>query len=425
MPMSTPMERAPDPGLDYAPIPKERYTSAEFAAREWDRMWRRVWLMAGRASDIPAPGDYFTYEIGTESILVIRQRDGSIAARHNVCMHRGNRLCDPGRGHVDRFFCRFHGWQYAIDGSLKQALDPQCFPRGLPAEELRLQPVRCDTWAGFVFVCLDPQAMPLVEYLGIVPEHLAPYGLENWKIDFECTIEIDCNWKTSVDAFNEAYHIAATHTWTLEFSDDVNTVYDCYERHTRMIMPEIQASPRHSGAGTVTPGMRELFLKRIGIDTDNWQGSPADARHAWADAVRALAPTLGADVTGLNEAQLCDDFHYTIFPNLTFNTHALFLWVFTHRPHPSDPNRMYFDFINLVNRPALEVARPAKLMLNAARGDRLGGILPEAGLLDEDLDNLPRIQQGMRSEAYKALHLCTQEVRILHFHRTLMQYLES
>ena len=71
-PLKTPMERAPVPDLGTDPIPKERYTSAEFARLEWERMWTRVWLLAGRASDIPEPGDYFTFEIGHESIVVVR-----------------------------------------------------------------------------------------------------------------------------------------------------------------------------------------------------------------------------------------------------------------------------------------------------------------------------------------------------------------
>ena len=113
----TPMDRAPVPDLGHEPIPKERYTSAEFARLEWERMWTKVWLLAGRESDLQTAGDYFTYEIGPESILIVRQTDGSIAARYNVCMHRGNRLCEPGRGHVSRAFtCGFHGWQYGFDG---------------------------------------------------------------------------------------------------------------------------------------------------------------------------------------------------------------------------------------------------------------------------------------------------------------------
>jgi nitrite reductase/ring-hydroxylating ferredoxin subunit len=138
--MATPMERAPDPGLDYRPIPKERYTGRDFAMLEWEHMWTKTWLCAGRASDAPHVGDYFTFEIGPESILVIRQQDGSLAARYNVCMHRGNRLREPGRGHAEKFSCLFHGWEYGIDGGLIKALDRDCFPQGVDPKKLSLQP---------------------------------------------------------------------------------------------------------------------------------------------------------------------------------------------------------------------------------------------------------------------------------------------
>lgn len=423
--MATPMEKAPEPELEYAPIPKQRYTSEEFARREWERMWTKVWLLAGRESDIPSPGDYFTFEIGIESILVVRQHDGTIGARFNVCMHRGNRLREPGRGHAERFACLFHGWEYEIDGRLAKVLDPECFPQGVDRSRMSLRPVRCETWAGFVFVCLDPEVEPLRDYLGVLPAHLDPYGLERWKVAFDCTIEIDCNWKTSVDAFNEAYHLSATHAWTTEFSDDVNTIYDCYDKHTRMIFPEVQASPRHPGAGTVTPGIRDYFLKRVGVDVERFRGGPREARGAYAEAIRRIGPSLGADLSELNESQLCDDFHYTIFPNATFNTHSLFLWVFTHRPHPEDPNKMFFDFLSLLNAPAQELPRPEKRHYRVAAGDTLAGECEGGDLLDEDLYNLPRIQAGMRSRAFESLHLGRQEVRILHFHDTLMRYLSE
>jgi hypothetical protein len=205
----------------------------------------------------------------------------------------------------------------------------------------------------------------------------------------------------------------------------VNTVYDCYDRHTRMIFPELQASPRHPGAGTVTPGIREMFLKRVGVDVEHFAGGPREARAAYAEAVRKLGAMLGADFSELNESQMCDDFHYTIFPNVTFNTHSMFVWVFTHRPHPEDPNKMYFDFWNLVNTPNQEIPRPEKKFFRTANGDTLAGVCDGGDLLDEDLYNLPRIQRGMNSAAFEALHLCTQEVRILHHHDTLMRYLEG
>ena len=422
--MPTPMERAPDPGLDYVPIPKSRYTSLDFACEEWDHMWTHTWLCAGRASDLERPGDYFTFELGTESILVVRQPDGSIGARYNVCMHRGNRLREPGRGHAEKFSCLFHGWEYGIDGALLKALDAECFPQGIDADRLALRPVQCDVWAGFVFVNLDPTAAPLSDYLGVIPQHLDPYHFEDWKVSYDCTIEIDCNWKTCVDAFNEAYHLAATHTWTLEFSDDTRTLYDCYERHTRMIFPEVQASLRHPGANTVTPGIRDMFLKRVGVDVETFDGDWQDARRVFAEKTREIGAGLGANLSELNESQLCDDFHYTVFPNMTFNTHSLFTWVFTHRPHPTDPNKMYFDFINLMNAPNADIPRPAKEFYRTADGDTLSGKCEGGELLDEDLYNLPRIQAGMRSAAFSDLHLGQQEVRILHHHKTLDGYLD-
>jgi phenylpropionate dioxygenase-like ring-hydroxylating dioxygenase large terminal subunit len=417
----TPLERAPVPDLGHAPIPKDRYTSREFAAREWERMWTRVWLLAGRASDLPEPGDYLVYEIGIESILVVRQPDGEVAAFYNVCMHRGNRLRAPGRGHAARFACSFHGWEYETSGALRCALDPQSFPQGVPADRLSLRRVRCESWAGFVFVNLDPDAAPLLDYLGVVPEHLAPYHFDEWAILHDVTLEVPCNWKTSVDAFNEAYHISATHPWTLEFSDDVNTVYDCYERHTRMIFPEAQPSPRHPGFGTVTPMLGELFLKRFGIDPAGVR-TVAEARAAIADATRKQGPALGCDFSELCEAQLNDDFHYTLFPNVTLNIHAQFTWVFMHRPHPDDPNRMYFDFWNLVRAPAHRIPRPEREHLRVADGATLAHI-PGGNVIDEDMGNLPRIQAGMRSRAFAGLHLGAQEIRIRHFHDVLMRYL--
>ena len=79
-PLRTPMERAPTPELGTEGIPKERYTSAEFARLEWERMWTRVWLMAGRASDIPEPGDYASFEIGPESVLAVRDKVSTLVS---------------------------------------------------------------------------------------------------------------------------------------------------------------------------------------------------------------------------------------------------------------------------------------------------------------------------------------------------------
>ena len=417
-PLRTPMERAAWPDLGSSVVPKERYTSPEYARLEWERMWTRSWLLAGLESDLREPGDYCTFEIGPESILVIRQRDGSIRARNNVCMHRGNRLREPGVGHAELFACLYHGWKYGIDGCLVEAVDAHSFPQGTPHEQLSLRPVRVDTWGGFVWVSLDPHAGPLREYLGVIPEHLDPYHFDEWRLSHDVSIEVDCNWKTSVDAFNEAYHVAATHPQTLEFTDDVNVPLDCYERHTRMIFREAIASPRHPGHGTVTPLIRQYFLQGAGIDPEGFRGGPEEARRAIAEAIRKQGPMLGCDFSELNDEQMVDDFHYTLFPNVTLNIHSRFTWVFRHRPHPDDPNRMFFDFWQIVRAPAHAIPRPAHEQLRASQGATLAHI-PGGDVLDQDLYNLPRIQAGMRSASFPGLYLSSQEIRIRHFHDVL------
>ena len=90
----------------------ERYTSREFFALEWEHMWTRVWLLLGRESEIPNPGDYQREDVGPESILMVRQDDGGIKAFYNVCQHRGNLLVPDAKGHANRFVCKYHSWGF-------------------------------------------------------------------------------------------------------------------------------------------------------------------------------------------------------------------------------------------------------------------------------------------------------------------------
>jgi phenylpropionate dioxygenase-like ring-hydroxylating dioxygenase large terminal subunit len=424
--MATPLDRAPPPALGTAPIPKERYTSEAFARLEQERLWPRVWLLAAPARDLPTPGAYATFEIGDESVLLVRQEDGAVLAFHNVCMHRGNRLCEPGRATVRFFACRYHGWRYGLDGTLRQALDAHTFPQGCAPDALALRPVRCETWAGLIFVTLDPAAPPLREYLGVLPAHLEPYRFEEMALVDDWTIEIPCNWKTSLDAFNEAYHIASTHPDTLPVNDDLDVPIDCYERHSRMILKLGVQSPRLAPTTRVNGDIQRHFLARYGIDPATFAGGPDDVRPAIAAAVRqTLAPALGADVRELHDAQLTDDFHYTLFPNVTFNLFGLSAWIFRHRPHPANPQRMLFDFWDLLRAPAQAIPRPAHRHVVLADDLALDLVSGGGKLLGQDLYNLPRIQAGMRSRGYTGLHLGDQEVRIRHFHHVLDGYLTA
>ena len=156
----TPCGKEPDPDLGHELIRKERYTSAEFMQLEWERIWKKVWLLGALESDLREPGDFVATEIGRESVLIVRQADGGVRAFYNVCLHRGNRLRPTGAGSADSFKCQYHHWEYALDGSFKRIPDLDTFPQGAPPCR-GLKELPCAAWGGFVWFSLDPNVGPL------------------------------------------------------------------------------------------------------------------------------------------------------------------------------------------------------------------------------------------------------------------------
>ncbi|MDH3643173.1 MAG: Rieske 2Fe-2S domain-containing protein, partial [Gammaproteobacteria bacterium] len=107
--LDTPQVEAwPEQKLRGHRIQGSRYTSREFAEQEFEGMWTKVWLLLGRESEMPNPGDWQREEVGPESILMVRQTDGSVKAFYNVCQHRGNPLVSEETGSVRRFVCKYH-----------------------------------------------------------------------------------------------------------------------------------------------------------------------------------------------------------------------------------------------------------------------------------------------------------------------------
>ena len=130
----TTKDKAPEPTLSDTAIRGDRYWSPEFARREEEALWPRVWQVAGRVDQIPEPGDYVTYEIGRDSIIAVRGMDGVVRAFYNVCQHRGNRLVTAEVGSLlaGEFQCAYHGWRFGADGRLNWVPDEDDFPQGSP-----------------------------------------------------------------------------------------------------------------------------------------------------------------------------------------------------------------------------------------------------------------------------------------------------
>src|SRR5262249_13418142 len=153
---------------------------------EKERLWPRVWQMACRETELKAPGDFITYDILDDSILIIRTGTGKddVIAVYNVCQHRGRRLRDETHGRLGKLIlCRFHGWQYNLTGELVHAHFEEDW-NGCPAFDktaLSLPRVKLERWGGWIWINQDENAEPLTDWLGAVPSFLDPFSPETMR----------------------------------------------------------------------------------------------------------------------------------------------------------------------------------------------------------------------------------------------------
>ena len=205
-----PAESAPMPGP--RSMPAWVYSHPELTRLEYERILRPSWQIACHVSQIPVAGDYLTFELGADSVIVLREPGGGVRALRNVCRHRGTRLLE-GAGHCHgRITCPYHGWTYRYDGSLLATPARDSFP-GLNLAEHGLDAVHLEVALGFVWVCLSAVAPPPPSKLWApMMEELAPYRLEELvptqPMYYE---EWDCNWKIAIDNYLESYHVPIGH----------------------------------------------------------------------------------------------------------------------------------------------------------------------------------------------------------------------
>jgi phenylpropionate dioxygenase-like ring-hydroxylating dioxygenase large terminal subunit len=427
----TPTRKLPEPDLGTELIPRDRYLSPDFMRLEWERMWTRAWNLAGPMSDLEEVGDYFVFEIGPESILVVRSEPDRIRAFYNVCQHRGRRIREPGCGHASELQCPYHLWTYGLDGLVSRVPDADDFPQGDPTGRLGLAEVRCETWNGWVFVNMDADAEPLIDFLGPLPEHLDPYDFaRNYHLVEDLSMRWECNWKVGVDAFNEVYHVQGIHPELLSFTDDVDCPVDILGKHSRFLFRVGYPSPRWTDELAQREGYRDRnqvtqmmghIMERAGLDPGGFDGHPDDVRPALFEARREYGRRNGLEYDALTDEQLTDDFHYFIFPNITLNISADHFWFFRHRPDPTDPERMFWEYQCYVRLPEGVDPPPRPERIDCVFGDGNEQKLHLA--LQQDAAAAPPVQAGMRSAGFQGLELAHQERRIRHFHRTLDEYL--
>ena len=173
-----------------------------------EHVWYREWLFALPACALQKAGDYQTVQVGAYPVIVVKGGDGRIRAFHNVCRHRGQRLCSKVSGNAPKLVCPYHQWTYELDGKLLFARD---MGDGFDASKYGLKKVHCVDLSGIIYICLAEVPPPIAELAKAAGAYLAPSGLADAKVAFTSTIIENGNWKLVIENNRECYHCGGAH----------------------------------------------------------------------------------------------------------------------------------------------------------------------------------------------------------------------
>jgi glycine betaine catabolism A len=189
-------------------LPQAFYADDQIFEADVQAVFASDWLFACNICEIRNPGDYVTLSVGRHPLIVLRDRDGEVRAFHNVCRHRGSRLCSQEHGHANRLVCPYHQWVYELDGRLRTARQ---MPKDFAVSGYGLKAVRTEVICGLVYVSLADEPPSLERFRAAVTPYIAPHQPERTKLAFQSTIIEKANWKLVIENNRECYHCAANH----------------------------------------------------------------------------------------------------------------------------------------------------------------------------------------------------------------------
>jgi nitrite reductase/ring-hydroxylating ferredoxin subunit len=419
-------------------IARARYTSRDFLALEYDRIFARTWQVAAREEELRNPGDFVEYVIGDRSALIVRGRDGEIRAMHNSCPHRGTRLAHDCGRFAGEIRCPYHGWRWKLDGTNSFVLDRAEFG-DIESARLDLRPLACDRWGGFVFVNFAADAEPLLDYLDPLPDLLGPYHPERMRLTSRQKTIVPCNWKVVIDAFNEAYHLLGTHPEMLDYIDDVAMEYQPLERHTNSTGTGHPTPSPHLGIDPGSVDQSALLammvqglidsmpgyfrpddiaaleeLKRAGVPDGMTAGAYYLARRREGAAARGL------DWSQLRDQQVLGGDTPLIFPTLLGPIVGGGWFAYRARPNRWDPSTAVFEHWTMEELP--EGAEwPATVEL-VVHDDYLAH--DWGTVLNQDFANFAAVQKGLENpDGPPLLWHPRQEACVRRFHEIIDDHL--
>lgn len=360
-------------------IPVGRYTTDEFFELERKHLWTNVWVMAGRAEDIPNPGDYFTFDDLDVPIVVVRGADGLVRAFYNTCQHRGAPVVRDKRGSARNLQCQYHGWTYDItQGRLIAVPDERDFI-GLCRDERGLVAMSCEVWANWVFVNQNPTATPFRDMYAPVVQQLEELAGETLQTVSVRSEVIPCNWKVTAEAFFEVYHFRVVHA---RGPAGVDTLLD--NKGAAMgLLP-------NGCSRMVTP-----FAKRV---------CEMKGMYDWSDWQHFTEPGF-VDIPTVNSMIRSTSSAYSIFPNLIspmagYGFPFLLFW-------PIDKATTRLDWIHYAPKDWDGDELPPHWQRRMDNFDLI---------MEEDRKNMAPMQRSLESPAMRGVPINYQERRIWHFH---------
>lgn len=441
--------------------PADAFISRDYAEAEPAFLWSKVWQQAGRGEELPEVGSYITYNICHDSILIVRDTPETLKAYHNVCPHRGRRLvgdntgggpvavkqakgAHSARGTQLRFGCTYHAWTFELDGEASYIPDREDWDGALDKVCTSLKPVQVDTWGGWIWINMDPQAGPLLDYLDPVTTLLAPFQFEKMRYRFRQWGIFDCNWKVALEAFLEAYHVQGTHPQLIKYGDFYSfskvfglhsqTGFDSKAHRGQGSAVETSV---HRAAGNEDPritiaNMQLEYWETIGASTTETlvktaqrlpeelpEGTPAAEVHRhWLDSARRVDAERGVVWPEISDAEMAAaGLAIAIFPNMNLIPGPTFSLYYRVRPYGTDPDKCLFEAVALDRFP--EGEEPETEWVYAEQD-----LDAWPYVIAQDISNMVEVQRGYKSQGFGGtLPNPWQERKVINLHRHLARYM--
>jgi len=238
-------------------LPREFYSDDGVYRFDVARIWRAGWLFAGHACEIPRPGDYFTLQVDTDSIIVARGDDGAIHGLHNVCRHRGSMICSEPAGHKTRLVCPYHQWTYGLDGRL---LACRGMPEDLDKKQFGLARVHTREVEGLVFISLAENPTPFDSALELLSPLLKPQAFQRAKVAKSVDYVVRANWKLVWENNRECYHCNVNHPQYIKANFDHYNADDTTPRIREAIKTVVARSEHKWSAANLAPTHKQTGM---------------------------------------------------------------------------------------------------------------------------------------------------------------------